>query len=633
MQIYNPYHQGELVVQKRSNESNTAQMNGTVIDSDIPVGALRFIAQQPMAVLGSIDPYGRVWASVLFGQPGFVHALNNRSLEIDTSQQRLNLNDPLWSNLERSPNIGILIIELESRRRLRINGVAKKVSGNRYNVNVERAYPNCPKYIQRRQLKTDRLESSANSTPCTQGVKLNETQKALITHADTFFVASSNPDQGVDASHRGGKPGFVQLLNDDQLRIPDFVGNSMFNTLGNIVSYPYAGLVFIDFEGNRILQLTGRAEVLWDVDDPHGEAGGTHRFWQFDIIEWHEHTLPYNLNWEFIDYSPHNPEPLTELTTSDMLSLKVEKVQHEADNIKSFRLRAMDGGCLPPFEAGSHIQVQVQLPDHTRDLRHYSLLSDPNERSMYEIAVFAEPEGRGGSLYLHQHIHDGDVLEAKLAKNEFPMVASAEHTILIAGGIGITPIMAMLQKLATEKQSFELHYSVRKHSEFVFYDRIKQLAGDKAHFYASRETNSQRLNLDALLSTLKPRAHIYVCGPLRMITAVQETSKTHGWSSMQVHFESFGTQLMPDDQPVRIYLAKSDQTICVPADQTILDTLLNAGINIPFQCKRGECSMCLTRVLAGKPEHRDLCLNAEERKTLMLICVSRSQSKTLTLDL
>jgi len=630
----NPYHEGELAVQKKAGESFEAKVNGSMISNEIPFGASGFIAQQRLIIIGTMDSGGGIWTSILFGNPGCVKAINQNQLEIDFSESVYVFDNHFQANIKDNSNIGILMIELESRRRLRVNGKIAKTSAHKYTVNIDQAYANCPKYIQRRQLITESIARSDVKTTYTTGNKLNDLQKKIISSADTFFVSSASPEHGIDASHRGGNPGFVRVLDDGKLLIPDFKGNSMFNTLGNFSVHPFAGLLFIDFHNGKLLQLSGRVRILWDNDDPQKTSGGTRRFWQFETKEWREFALPENINWEFIDYSPYNPETINETSADDTILLKVERIQLEADNIKSFQLRPMNNGdLLPEFQPGSHIQVQVRLPDHSTDYRHYSLLSNPNNRSMYTIAVLSQPDGRGGSLYLHKHIHEGDILEVKRPQNNFPVSAQSEHSILIAGGIGVTPILSMLEQLVTDKQSFEFHYSARKHSEFAFYNKIKELAGDKAHFYASREANSQRLNIDALLSSPKPRTHIYVCGPRRMIAAIQETSKTHGWSPTQVHFESFGSQLMPDDQPIRIHLAKSKQTICVPPDQTILDTLLKAGIKAPFQCKRGECSMCLTRVLAGQPEHRDLCLSEEERKTSMLICVSRAQGKTLTLDL
>ena len=627
------YHEGELAVQQRANETAMARMNGGAVGKTIPPGALRFIEQQPMAVIGSIDPDGRVWASALFGQPGFVRARDDRTVEIDLSQPRSAKDDPLWSNLGGNSNVGLLVIELGSRRRLRVNGRARKVSAERAIIDVERAYPNCPKYIQRRDWKIPAAEAQFNAIPGTQGKELNEAQKALIAGADTFFVASAHPDHGVDTSHRGGHPGFVQLVNERQLRIPDFAGNSMFNTLGNFVSYPYAGLVFIDFERGRLLQLTGRPEILWDLDDPKGEAGGTRRYWQFEISGWRETTLPFRLDWELLDYSPFIPEQRRETPVSSSLSLRVERIQCETARIKSFRLCATGGGLLPEFEPGAHIQVKVQLPDGSDAERHYSLLSDPNNREFYEIAVLAEPGGRGGSLYLHEQIKEGDVIESRTPNNEFSMAGSAKHSVLIAGGIGITPVLSMLHSLVAGGRSFEMHYSARTDSELAFRDRIGKIAGDNVHFYASRDPRGQRLDPGRLLSNPRPGVHVYVCGPRRMISAVREMAAALGWPSAQIHFESFGAEPSADDRPIRVHLAKSNMTLTVAAERSILDTLLDAGVNVPHDCKRGECTMCTTRVLDGEPDHRDLCLNSEERVSSMCVCVSRARGEELQLDM
>lgn len=633
MAVSNPYHEGELAVQQRVDETEMARINSGAIDETILAGALRFIEQQPMVVIGSMDAQGHVWASTLFGNPGFIRALDTKTLELDVSQLHSAEDDPLWSNLIENPSVGLLAIELSSRRRIRINGRARKVSAERILIEVERAYPNCPKYIQRRDWKTVQVDEQHPATASTYGRKLNETQKTLIENADTLFVASAHPDHGIDASHRGGHPGFAHIIDDQQLRIPDFAGNSMFNTLGNFACYPYAGLIFIDFEQGRLLQLTGKAELLWDVDDPQKETGGTRRYWQFDITCWQDSTLPYRFAWEWLDESPHIPELQRYSHFSDALSLQVERIQQETDRVKSFRLRAADGKELPAFLPGAHLRVKVKLPDGSDAKRHYSLLYNPNDRSSYEIGVLKEPEGRGGSLYLHEHIHEGDVLEIQIPKNAFPMTKLANHSILIAGGIGITPILAMLHSLSSTKQSFEIHYSARELTGLAFRDRVEQLAGDKAQFYTSRGPNSRRLDLEQLLAKPEPGVHVYMCGPRGMINAVREIASAQGWALSQIHFESFGAQPLADDQAIRVHLAKSNQTITVPADRTILDMLLDAGVSVPHDCKRGECTMCTTRVLSGEPDHRDLCLSAEEKGSSMCVCVSRALGEELRLDL
>ena len=633
MTVSNPYHEGELAVQQRVDETEIARINSGAIDETILAGALRFIEQQPMVVIGSMDPQGHVWASTLFGNPGFIRALDNKTLELDISQPRSADDEPLWANLLENPSVGLLVVELGSRRRIRINGRARKVSSELIIIDVERAYPNCPKYIQRRDWKTLEANEQYKATVSTVGKELNDIHKTLIAGADTLFVASAHPELGVDASHRGGHPGFVHIMNDQQLRIPDFAGNSMFNTLGNFTSYPFAGLIFIDFERGHLLQLTGKAKVLWDMDDPKKETGGTRRYWQFDITSWQESTLPYRFAWELLDESPHIPELKHYSNVNDTLSLQVERIQQEIDRVKSFRLRANDGKTLPEALPGAHLQVKVKLPDGSDANRHYSLLNHPDDRSAYEIGVLNEPRGRGGSLYLHEHVHEGDTLEIQLPKNAFPMATHANHSILIAGGIGITPILSMLQRLSSSKQSYEMHYSARTFSGLAFRDRIEGIAGEKANFYASQEEDGQRLNLKELLTTPKPGVHVYVCGPRSMINAIREIAAAQGWAPSHIHFESFGAQPLADDKAIRVHLFKSNQTITVPADCTILDTLLDAGISVPHDCKRGECTLCTTRVIEGELDHRDLCLNAEEKESSMCVCVSRAKSKNLTLCL
>jgi predicted pyridoxine 5'-phosphate oxidase superfamily flavin-nucleotide-binding protein len=200
----------------------------------------------------------------------------------------------------------MLAIELASRRRLRINGTIAHESDALLQLQVKESYPNCPKYIQRRQISTPRQGADMTSRLSAQGEVLSSEQRAIIAKADTFFVASVHPERGVDASHRGGNPGFVTIVDDHTLRIPDYPGNSMFNTLGNFTANPRAGLIFLDFESHRTLQLTGQPEILYDVDRTAEETGGTNRHWQLHIERWVEISLAQQLDWSFQDYSPYN---------------------------------------------------------------------------------------------------------------------------------------------------------------------------------------------------------------------------------------------------------------------------------------------------------------------------------------
>ena len=309
MQTY-PYHEGELAMQTRAHVSEQANKSANAIAEQIPERAIPFIAQQAMLVIGSMDAEGHIWTTVLFGQPGFIRASGRQQLELNLALAGTSGEDPVWSHLDTHRQVGLLFIELVTRRRLRVNGRIYKRDAQRYQISVEQAYPNCPKYIQRRFLKTTNWQVRHAGTPMIRGSRLNTDQMAMLARSDTFFVASAHPEHGIDASHRGGRAGFVEILDSMLLRIPDYIGNNMFNTLGNFQIYPHAGLAFIDFDTNRLLQLSGEVEILWPLDDPTQLSGGTQRFWQFRIRAWRESRIPFDLEWELLDHSSFNPQPL-----------------------------------------------------------------------------------------------------------------------------------------------------------------------------------------------------------------------------------------------------------------------------------------------------------------------------------
>ena len=307
MKIENPYHEGELQVQARVGVLDEGAMNARVIQDSIIKGALRFINQLPMAVFGSLDQEENVWASIFIGTPGFMKAEDDRTVTFDLTRMMPNLHDPFWENIQNQSQVGMLAIELASRRRLRINGQITRISDTVLQLQVEESYPNCPKYIQKRHLTLSPNVFTQPAFFSEQGEALGSPQRTFIANADTFFVASVHPERGVDASHRGGRPGFVNILDDRTLRIPDYLGNSMFNTLGNFTANPRAGLIFQDFESGRTLQIIGRPEILYDVEDLPDETGGTQRYWLLHLDRWMETLQTPQVNWEFLDASPYNP--------------------------------------------------------------------------------------------------------------------------------------------------------------------------------------------------------------------------------------------------------------------------------------------------------------------------------------
>ena len=300
------FHEGERLIQERTGEREIALLNGRMIADGIPSSARSFIAQQRLCVCAGVSRDGDLWAHFLTGVPGFAAASEDmKFVDLQLADAQVVLNStPLFADLREAAPLGLLFIDLATRRRLRVNGTVSALTDATVRVAVHEAFPNCPKYIQRRQI----IEASQQPrvTAIEQGDALNDATAQWIRNADTLFVASSHPDGRVDASHRGGRPGFVRS-SGDVLLIPDYVGNSMYNTLGNFALHPHAGLTFVDFDHGRQLQITGNVEVRFDVQSEIELTGGTGRWWAFRPRRWIASSWNHPLAWTYVDASRSNP--------------------------------------------------------------------------------------------------------------------------------------------------------------------------------------------------------------------------------------------------------------------------------------------------------------------------------------
>lgn len=296
------FHSGEIEVQMRAGVEDIARRVGGVIRSTIPPVAKEFLRDQRMVVVSTVDSNGRLWASILTGDPGFIEALDERTVKIDSKPI---LGDPLVEDLITGGDIGILVIELSTRRRMKVKGKIELQSDGSINVHAERVYALCPKYIQARE-ETDNLDQNKVEHFIQRAESLAGNQQRWVAKADTFFMASFNPETGADASHRGGNPGFVRVLSPKRLVFPDYSGNNMFNTLGNISANPKAGLLFIDFEQGNTLQITGTAQIIWDKERI-SEFAGAERLVEFDVEEVIETQKAVRFRWKFLGRSPFNP--------------------------------------------------------------------------------------------------------------------------------------------------------------------------------------------------------------------------------------------------------------------------------------------------------------------------------------
>ncbi|OQP47490.1 hypothetical protein A4H97_08345 [Niastella yeongjuensis] len=301
------FHSGERDIQNRVGEAEMAAHNKMMIAPSIPRGAINFVEKQPMAIVGSRNAAHELWASILIGNFGFVKVPDPATIIFDTQQLVSNPADIFFSNIAHDNQIGSLFIELATRKRLRVNG-SVGIENSKIEFHVEQAYPNCPKYIQRRVISMPEYFEQTHSKS-REGIELNEEIINWIKSADTFFVASAGLDGRLDASHRGGNPGFIEILENGMIKIPDYPGNSLFSTFGNMLQNPKAGLLFIDFEKRQTLQLTGTTNLLFDQTSEIDLARtrGTGRFWLFQHARWIITQEHHRVDWNFLEYSPFNP--------------------------------------------------------------------------------------------------------------------------------------------------------------------------------------------------------------------------------------------------------------------------------------------------------------------------------------
>lgn len=316
------------------------------------------------------------------------------------------------------------------------------------------------------------------------------------------------------------------------------------------------------------------------------------------------------------------------------ISVRVARITQEAIDIQSFELVSVDGSALPGFSAGSHVDVQV--PGGLT--RQYSLCNDPQESHRYLIGVLKDPSSRGGSLSMHDRVREGDVLQISTPKNHFALAHGAARSVLLAGGIGVTPILCMAERLSIAGADFEMHYCARERERMAFHDRFQASAfAARVHMHFDNGTAEQKFDIATTLAQPVAGTHLYVCGPKGFMDAVLSTARGAGWPENQLHFEFFSAEpvKLDTDGEFQVKLASSGKIVTIPKDVSITTALADAGIDIPVSCEQGVCGTCLTRVLEGTPDHRDLFLlpDEQEKNDQFTPCCSRSKSPMLVLDL
>ncbi len=648
----NPFHAGEQAVHERLGiRERMVGLGQRVIRTAMPEQHQRFFEQLPFMLAGSVDSAGRPWASVLVGRPGFVRAPGAKRLDFHVRPIQ---GDPLAEGLSPGAQLGFLGIELHTRRRNRVNGHVVASHAEGFSIEVDQSVGNCPQYIQGREFSWVRDAGDLQPRGTEALGALDAEARALVERSDTLFIATQAPataedrdvhtGRGADVSHRGGRPGFVKVEDERTFLVPDFTGNFFFMTLGNLQLNPRAGVLFIDFETGDLLTLTGTAEVVWGGDELKA-FDGAERAWRFRVeAGWRlREALP--LRWAFRDFSPHSTLTGTwaeaearreaQRLAQTWRPYRVTRIVDESRVIRSFHLLPADGHAVPPFQAGQHLPIRLQTAKGEELRRTYTISQAPSDEG---LRLSVKREGAASS-HLHDHVHEGDVIEALGPRGQFTIDATLRRpAVLIGAGVGITPMVAFARHLVIEgfrhRRTRPLHLIQVARSEDLraFGAELQALAqrangAMKLHVVLDDGTGAPEgvipgpLTIERLKSLLPIDAteddhEFFLCGPPGFMQALYDGLRDLGVRDGRIQAEAFGPSSLkrrPDDaaaaapppvpaaaQATVRFTRSGDAAEWTPAHGTLLAFAEGKGLNPPFSCRAGHCGSCATRITAGR---------------------------------
>ncbi|WP_223459070.1 MULTISPECIES: pyridoxamine 5'-phosphate oxidase family protein [unclassified Pseudomonas] len=672
-----PWHAGEKQLQAHVGVAERMETFGRkVIRSEMPDQHRTFYQQLPFMLYGAVDADGHPWASILEGEPGFAHSPEPGLLQFRSLPA---VDDP--AQMSDGSAIGLLGIELHTRRRNRINGHVRAMTTGGFGVTVDQSFGNCPQYIQLRQFRSVPLTDP--STRAAQHFnELDDAAKAMIAEADTFFVASYvdvDGERSVDVSHRGGQAGFVQV-EGNRLTVPDFAGNLHFNTLGNLLLNPRAGLLFIDFNSGDLLQLSGRTEII--LEGPQVEAfQGAERLWTIDVEQVVRRPGALALRWRFDGVSPTSLLTGTwEQATARLQAkamgdqwrpLRVARIEAQSHNIRSIYLEPADGAGLPLFQAGQHLPLRFNI-DGDVHIRTYSLSSAPSD-DFFRISV--KRDGRV-STHLHEQIRVGDLLEARAPQGHFTVAPHERRPlVLLAAGVGITPLLSMLrevvyQGLRTRRiRPTWFIQSSRTLADQPFrreLDRLLEDAGDAVRVVRllsqpeaeamQGEDFDLRGRIDvALLKDLLTvedydQLDFVVCGPGSFTQALYDGLRELDIRDSRIHAETFGPSTLrrrPDPDAVVIeqppaattsvpvvFQRSAKEARWQPEGGSLLELAESRGLRPEFSCRGGSCGTCRARLISGQVHYPLPPAEVPDDGQVLICCAIPAQgAQPLVLDI
>ncbi len=642
-----PSNEGEIALQERAGVRARAETAGRrAIRDFMPDQHRAFFATLPFRVVGSLDGDDRPWASVLVGEPGFLASPDPRTLTIAAVPAH---GDPLAGALAAGSPLGLLGIQPETRRRNRLNGTVASVAGGLVTVRVGQSLGNCPQYIQARtaRLAADPASVAAPRRVARGGPLLSERARDLVAAADTFFIATAapgardgDPVRGVDVSHRGGRPGFVRARDEDGasvLTAPDFLGNFYFNTFGNIALNPATGLLFVDFESGYALMLSGEAEVVWEGPEVAAFAGAE-RLLRFRLRHslLIENAVP--LRWGEVEPAPQLAGTGTWAEAERSLAaaaagaadrpFRVSTITEESATARSLVLEPADGGGVVAYRPGQFLPIALDLPGAARPTRRTYTLSDAPDGRTYRITVKREPGGRASGL-LHT-LTPGDTVRVSRPAGGFALdTDSRRPVLLLSGGIGVTPMIAMLNHLlggpqgrrrAPHRRIWFVH-AARNGGEHAFADHIRRLVAAHPDHLTSHVRYSAprpgdvpgrdfdatgRIDAAALRSLLPPEpCDVYLCGPVGFMADMRSALASLGVPERSIRSEAFAavpSVAGPAGVPTAaiVFEASGDRARWTPGAGSLLDLAEAHGIEAPSGCRAGGCGACAATLRSGK---------------------------------
>ena len=533
-----PFHTGELEAQSRAGAGDVAQWAKGFIRDHLSEQHRIFHANLPFLIVAGADERGKTWVTVLEGQEKFVRSPDPYHLIVKPT---LDKDDPLAKSFASGTNIGVLGIELATRRRNRFSGFMRH-DNEQYCIDILQAFGNCPQHIHPRNWT--RVERSTIPVALTT-TSLSTTQISQIQNADTLFIGSghsgSNEAQlnGYDASHRGGESGFVKVLDSKTLKIPDYAGNNFFNTVGNLMTDSRVGLLFIDFESGGLLHITGRASIDWEPENPHDS--GAMRIIHIDIENVIERLQAVSLRWT--------------KQQDQSLNLKLVRREDESRDITSFYFISADDRSLKPFEAGQHLPIEVQIPGQSDiSRRTYSLSGTPEDLTHYRISVKREKHGTV-SRYFHDDFRPGMQINALQPSGGFVIPCKDCPLVFVSAGVGLTPMLSMMHSIAVETRLGWFIHGTRNGSSHALREEVNQLVNQNSNLqkriYYSRPEQDDVLGRDYDIKgriTAKDlieldagnRANYMLCGPMSFLADLRNDLEKACVSADQIHFETFG---------------------------------------------------------------------------------------------